>query len=135
METENFRTYHHADACDVASVWINCCLHQTSLASGKHGWDSTTELTKGTKEKYSFQLFVYFVFFVVRVLTPLRRLLHLDGTHLVFRDLCNRIVGRIGENVGTGLGKMEWQEHHTHTHPVGHRHLCCDFTPAGSNLH
>ena len=56
--------------------------------------------------------FVLFVFFAVRVLTFLGRLLHLDGTDLVFRDLGNWIVGRIGENVGTGLGEMERQEHH-----------------------
>lgn len=133
METENFRTYHDTDARDVTSVWINCCSHQTSIA--ERNSDITTELTKGTKEKYSFQLFVYFVFFVVRVLTPLSCFFHLDGTDLVFRDLCNWIVGRIGENVGTGLSKMKWHEHHALIDPVSHRHLGRDLTPAGSNLH
>ena len=44
VETENFRTYDDTAAGDVTSVWINCCLHQTSLASGKYGWDSTTKV-------------------------------------------------------------------------------------------
>jgi hypothetical protein len=79
-------------------------------------WEMKTTEIKDTKEQYGFQLFV---FFVVRVLTPLSCFFHLDGTDLVFRDLGNWIVGRIGENVGTGLGEMEGHEHHTHTHPIG----------------
>jgi hypothetical protein len=44
MEAENFRTYHDTDAGDVTSVWINGCLHQTSLVSVEQRCDSTTKV-------------------------------------------------------------------------------------------
>jgi hypothetical protein len=47
-----------------------------------------------------------FVFFVVRVLTFLSGFFHLDGAHFVFRYLCRRIMGRIGEHIGARFSKM-----------------------------
>ena len=36
VERENLRTYDDTDACDVTSVWINCCSHYLSLSGDNH---------------------------------------------------------------------------------------------------
>jgi len=62
-------------------------------------------------------------------------LFDLHGADLVFRDLGDGVVGRIGEQVGAALGKVEGHEHHALVHPRGQARLRGDLAAAGDDPH
>ena len=60
--------------------------------------------------------------------------LHPHGAHLEFWNLGLRVQGRVGEEVGRRLGKMEGGEDQSGLHPVSHLGFSYDLAPARSDF-
>ena len=76
---------------------------------------------------------IYLYFSVLSVISVVQITLsgffHSHGANFVLGYLCYGVVGRIGKDIGAGLGKVEGHEHHPLVHSMGQDYLGGDLAP------